>query len=527
MNTDYTFNISSSPHVRDSRTSGTVMFYVIAALLPAAIAGVYFHGIHALIVLLTSVLTAVVTEFIFDYIVKKPNTITDGSAVVTGLLLGLSLPASVPFYVPFLGSLFAILIVKCFFGGLGKNFINPALAARCFLLISFSQTVTTFKVDGISAATPLADLSSGSVVNLTEMFYGASNGVIGSSALALLIGGLALWALDIITWQIPVSVIVSFSLFMALFGGQGFAPGFIAAHLFGGGLMMGAFFMATDYVTSPVTGTGQLIYGAMIGILGGLFRVLGSASDSFSYAIIISNLFVPIIDQFIVPKPYAYRASMIEARSPEGKKPLWKKIPGAALVLCLITLIAGVALSGVYTMTKDAIEAQELLAQQESFLAVCPDAETFVFDDDINAAIEALGGEEYGTEFGKVTVNSAVVGQDASGNTVGYVISVTSKEGFDGNITLSLGIDTEGTVTGIAFTELNETAGMGMRADEPEFKDQFAGRNVSKFTLNKSGGASADDEVNSVSGASITSTAVVNAVNAGLDFYANTIMGGN
>ncbi len=520
-------NISSSPHVRDKRTTSSVMYCVALALLPAAITGVWNHGWHALFVILASVITALLSETVFNYIVKKPNTVKDGSAVVTGLLLALCLPATVPLYVPVIGALVAIIIVKCFFGGLGKNFINPALAARCFLLISFSQTVTTFKVDGVSAATPLADLKAGTVVSLTKMYLGTSNGVIGNCIIALLVGGLALWALDIISWEIPVSVIVSFTLFMALFGGQGFDPLFLLAHLLGGGVIMGAFFMATDYVTSPVTGTGQLVYGACIGILGGLFRVLGSAADSFSYAIIISNLFVPVIDQFIVPKPFAYRKSSIEARSEEGKKPFWTKFPKAAAILTVITLVAGVALSGVYGLTKESIEEQKAMKERESYVAVCPGAESFESTDAIKAAIEEQGEDSYGSDFGRVSIKDAAVGKDASGNIVGYVVSVTTHDGFDGDITLSIGIGADGSTTGISFTELNETAGMGMRADEPEFKDQFTGRTASRFTLNKAGGSTAEDEINSVSGASITSGAVVNAVNAGLDFYENVMKGGN
>jgi RnfABCDGE-type electron transport complex G subunit len=278
---------------------------------------------------------------------------------------------------------------------------------------------------------------------------------------------------------------------------------------------MGAIFMATDPVTSPVTSTGQLLYGAAVGILSGVFRVYASSADSVSYAIIISNLLTPLIDEISVPKPYGYRS---QSHSTEKKK-----IPKSAVILCVITLIAGVCLSGVYNLTKDNIEQQQMAANVASYQEVCPDASDFTYDDAITAAVDALGGEVYGTDFGKVYINEAVTGNDASGNVVGYVISVTSADGFDGNITLSLGISADGTVNGISFTELNETAGMGMRCAEAEFKDQFAGVNVEKFTLNKAGGSTADNEIDSVSGASISSGAVVNAVNAALDFYAANI----
>ncbi|MBQ1376714.1 MAG: RnfABCDGE type electron transport complex subunit D, partial [Lachnospiraceae bacterium] len=300
-------NISAGPHARDKWTTAYIMRVVVIALLPATVVGCIVNGWYAVLMTAVSIVTAVLTEFVFDKICKRGDTWKDFSAVVTGLLLALSLPATVPLYIPFVGSLFAILVVKCFFGGLGKNFINPALAGRCFVLISFVSTATTFKVDGITTATPLVDLAAGKTVNVTQMFLGTAGGVLGSSIIALMAGGLILWAMDIIHGEICFSVIVGFLLIIGFFGGQGFDPRFMMAHLSGGGVIMGAFFMATDYTTSPVSRLGQLIYGCLIGVLGGVFRVFGSATDSFSYAIIIGNLFTPLIDTFIVPKPYAYR----------------------------------------------------------------------------------------------------------------------------------------------------------------------------------------------------------------------------
>lgn len=533
------YNVSSSPHVRSKLTTGNVMYDVILALMPATVVGIYYHGFHAFMVIAVSILSAVMTEFVFDYVTGRPNTVKDGSAVVTGLLLALCLPAGVPLYIPYAGSLFAILVVKCLFGGLGNNFMNPALAGRCFLLISFGSVVTNFSVDGVSAATPLADLAAGKVINVTEMFLGFSNGVIGGSIAALALGGLYLWVMGGITFEIPTAAIVSFLAFMALFGGQGFDPVFLMAHLCGGGIVMGALFMATDPVTSPVTSTGQLLFGAAVGILSGVFRVLGSAADSVSYAIIIANMLVPLIDEVSVPVPFGIRQNKTEnpakekpaketavAAKSEKVKPVAAKsgsvkpgIPKSALILCGITLIAGFCLSGVYGMTKDTIEQQQMAANAASYREVCPEAESFGYDDTLSSAVASLGGEVYGTEFGKVYINEMVVGKDASGKVAGHVISVTSADGFDGNITLSVGISADGTLNGIAFTELNETAGMGMLCGEDAFKSQFSGVTVEKFTLNKAGGSTADDEINSVSGASISSGAVVNAVNAALDFY--------
>ena len=511
-------HISSSPHVRSRLTTGQVMYDVILALCPAAVVGVYHHGFQAFMVIAVSILTAVMTEFLFDYVTRRPNTVKDGSAVVTGLLLALCLPAGVPLYIPYAGSLFAILFVKCLFGGLGKNFMNPALAGRCFLLISFGGAMTSFAVDGVTSSTPLADLAAGKLVHVGSTFLGFQNGVIGGSVAALMIGGFYLWVVGGITFEIPAAALVSFSLFIAIFGGQGFDPAFLAAHLCGGGIVMGAVFMATDPVTSPVTSTGKLLFGALAGVLSGVFRVLGSAADSVSYAIVISNMAVPLIDEFCVPKPYGHRSQAME--SADEKRSL---LPKPALALCVITLTAGVALSGVYKLTKDAIAQQQMAANLASYQTVCPGAESFSYDDGLSAAIKSLDGEVYGTEFGKAYINEAVVGTDSSGNVAGYVISVTSGDGMEGNITLSVGLLTDGTVSGIAFTEPNETPGLGSLCGEEPFMGQFAGVNTDRFILNKAGGSTADNEIDSVSGASIRSGAIVNAVNAALDFQAASL----
>lgn len=530
-------NVSSSPHVRSKLSTGHVMYDVLIGLMPATFVGVFHFGYHALFIILVSILSAVCTEYLFDHIVKKDVTIQDGSAIVTGLLLALCLPSTVPLYIPIMGSVFAILIVKCFFGGLGKNFMNPALAGRCFLLISFGTSMTQYAYDGVTGATPLATLASGGTASPLAIFLGSTAGVIGNCTLALLIGGLYLWVVNGITWQIPVSTLVMFTLFLGAFGGHGFNPSWIAAEIAGGGIIMAAFFMATDPVTSPVTGTGQIVFGALVGLLAGLFRVFGASADSVSYAVIFANLITPLIDKFIIPKPYAYRKgadqdkylsklqaaagepALGESVDSEGIVRQKKAIPLPVIVIGIIAIVSGVLLSTVYDITKDKIAEQEIARKAESYELVLPEATQFSSDEALTAAIEALGGETYGTTFGNVTINEAVDGADDSGNLVGTVISVTSKDGYDGAITLSVGIKTDGTLGGIAFTSINETAGMGMRADEPEFKDQFTGRTAQQFTLNKAGNASSDSEINSVSGASVTSSAVLNAVNAAIDFY--------
>ena len=270
-----TLNLSASPHVRDRWTTSFIMHTVLISLLPAAAVGVIVYGWHALLVILASIIAAVGTEALFCVMTRKPLSITDGSAAVTGMLLALSLSPSTPVVYPILGAVFAILVAKCCFGGLGKNFINPALAGRCFLLMSFGATMTQFPaLDGVTSATPFKLLSdafaNGTPLNLdvTSMFLGTSNGVIGSSIVALLIGGLVLWGLDIIHGEICFSVLGGFTIIMGLFGGRGFDPTFLAAQLCAGGVVMGAFFMATDYTTSPVSRLGQAVYGCLIGVLG-------------------------------------------------------------------------------------------------------------------------------------------------------------------------------------------------------------------------------------------------------------------
>ena len=527
-----TLNLSASPHVRDRWTTSFIMHTVLLSLMPAAVVGVIVYGLHALLVILASILAAVGTEALFCLLAKKPLSIGDGSAAVTGMLLALSLSPSTPVVYPILGSVFAIFVVKCCFGGLGKNFINPALAGRCFLLISFGTAMTKFpSLDGVTSATPLkvmADaMSEGARLDLdvTSMFLGTASGVIGSSIVALLIGGLILWGLDIIHGEICFSVLGAFTLVIGLFGGRGFEPTYLAAQICGGGVVMGAFFMATDYTTSPVSRLGQLVYGCLIGVLGALFRILGKV-DYFSYSVIIANLFTPLIDMYIIPKPYAYRKKAIRAASGVELPPLRQRIPKPVIALALITLIAGVALSGVYTMTKGTIEQHEADAKAAAYMAVVPEATSFESIDTADAAIQALNGGVYGTNFGKAYINEAFAAKDAAGNLVGYALSVTSSDGYDGDITLSLGLDPEGKVLGIVFTTLNETPGMGMLAKEPAFTNQFVGKAVNQFVHNK-GGASGDNAIDAISGASTTSGAVVNAVNAGLDFFHSYMQGGN
>ncbi|MBP3663814.1 MAG: RnfABCDGE type electron transport complex subunit D [Tyzzerella sp.] len=297
------YNISSSPHVRSKVTTGNIMLMVIIALLPATAFGIVNFGLSALLVVLVTVASAVLTEYLYQKLMHRKVTISDCSAVVTGLLLALNMPPTAPWWMCVLGSVFAILVVKQVFGGLGQNFMNPALGARCFLLISFTGRMTTFVYDGVTGATPLALLKAGEKVNVFDMFLGNIGGTIGeTSVVAILIGAIFLLAKGIIDIRIPASYILTFSVFVLIFGG--FDVTYLAAHLCGGGLMLGAWFMATDYVTCPITPNGKILFGICLGILTGVFRLFGGSAEGVSYAIIISNLLVPLIEKVTLPKPF-------------------------------------------------------------------------------------------------------------------------------------------------------------------------------------------------------------------------------
>lgn len=313
------YNVSASPHVRSKDSTKTIMRDVVIALLPACLAGIWVFKMEALLVLLTTSVACLLTEYIYERLMKKKITTGDYSALVTGLLLGMNLPPSIPLWIAVLGSVFAILVVKQLFGGLGQNFMNPALGARCFLMISFTGRMTSFTLDGVSSATPLAVLknagSSASVMDtltqngtsLLNMFLGNIGGTIGeTSALAILIGAAYLFIRRIISWEIPVCYIGVFSVFMLLFGGHGLDGMYLLAELCGGGLLLGAFFMATDYVTSPITKNGKIVFGICLGILTGIFRVYGGSAEGVSYAIIFCNLLVPLIEKGTMPKPFGY-----------------------------------------------------------------------------------------------------------------------------------------------------------------------------------------------------------------------------
>ena len=296
-------NVSSSPHVRSNETTQSIMVDVAIAMLPATAFGVFQFGLHALLVLIVTIAACVLSEYVFEKITKRPCTISDFSAVVTGMILALNMPPEIALWIPALGGVFAIIVVKQLYGGLGQNFMNPALAARCFLLISFTGQMSAFTLDGWTGATPLAVLKAGESVDVAAMFIGKIPGTIGEvSVIALLIGAAYLVVKKVISLRIPVTYILTTAVFVFIFGQQDLY--YVLAHLCGGGLIFGAFFMATDYVTSPITPKGQIVFGILLGILTGLFRIFGGSAEGVSYAIIISNLLVPLIERFTLPTPF-------------------------------------------------------------------------------------------------------------------------------------------------------------------------------------------------------------------------------
>lgn len=292
---------ASSPHIRHEDTTSGIMFDVTLALAPAAVYGCVIFGLKAMFVLLTTIITAIAAEFLWNLILKKPQTIGDMSAVVTGLLLGMNLSPYTPVWIAAIGSIAAIVVVKQMFGGLGFNFVNPALAARIILLVSFPSFMTKFSEpisDVISSATPLAELKS---YNIKTLFFGMHSGCIGeTSAFLLIIGGLYLIIRKVINPIIPISFIGTVALFAAISGENPLK------YILSGGLMLGAIFMATDYVTSPTENLGKLIFGIGCGAITFVIRRFGSLPEGVSYAILIMNIITPLINRIPFNHPFGY-----------------------------------------------------------------------------------------------------------------------------------------------------------------------------------------------------------------------------
>lgn len=302
------YQVSSSPHIRTKWTVNRVMLDVIIALLPALFVGIYFFGMRAAWTVMLSVWACVGFEALWQKMTKQELTISDLSAVVTGLLLAFNMPADVPFYVPIVGAFVAIILAKQFFGGIGQNFINPALVARAFLLAAYPNAMTHFtqNVDTVSGATALPLLVKGDFAHMPSMLdaiVGNVGGCLGEvSAVAILVGGIYLLYKKIITWHIPVVYLATVWVMTLIFGGVGLQGSTIS--LFLGGVMLGAFFMATDYTTTPMTTQGQIVFAVGCGVLTMLIRFFGGYPEGTSYSILIMNLTVPLIDRYMVKKQF-------------------------------------------------------------------------------------------------------------------------------------------------------------------------------------------------------------------------------
>ena len=311
------YHVSSAPHVRAKDTTSRIMLYVVIAMLPTTLFGIFNFGFRALLLVLATVASCVASEWVYNKIVHKEQTIGDLSAVVTGMILALNLPVNLPVWEAVLGGVFAIIIVKMLFGGLGQNFMNPALGARCFLLIAFAKDMTNYVTDAYTGATPLAAMRAGESVNTMDLLIGTCAGTIGeTSVIALIIGAIFMILMGVIDLRIPASYIGTFAVFMLLFGGHGFDINYVTAQLCAGGLMFGAFFMATDYVTSPITPKGQILFGVCCGIFTGIFRCFGANAEGVSFAIILSNLLVPLIEKVTIPNAFG----VVKTKPAKGDK---------------------------------------------------------------------------------------------------------------------------------------------------------------------------------------------------------------
>lgn len=303
----------SSPHIKSGESTQRIMRDVIVALIPAMLASVYYFKVRAAMLILVTVVACILAEYAWNKITKKPNTISDLSAVVTGILLAFNLSPEVPIWIAIIGGIFAIIIVKQLFGGLGHNFVNPALAARAFMMASWPVQMTDWRLpgwDAVSSATPLALIKKGSeavgsLPQISDLFMGNIGGTIGeTSVLALLIGAAYLLIRRVITFELPLAFIGTVGVMTWMFGGTTAFTGDFVYHILSGGLMLGAFFMATDYTTSPMTFKGRIIMGVGCGLLTSIIRLFGGYPEGVSYSILLMNLVVPMIDRYMIPKSF-------------------------------------------------------------------------------------------------------------------------------------------------------------------------------------------------------------------------------
>ena len=543
------WKISASPHIRSKNSTTSIMGDVLIALFPASAMGVYNFGVRAALLILICVVSCMVFEYLSELVMKRRNTVRDLSAAVTGLLIALNLPVSLPFWMAILGCCFAIVVVKQLFGGIGQNFMNPALAARCFLVLSFVGPMTKFTLDAVTTATPLSVLRNEGIgaVSVWNMLIGTEAGTIGeTSVAALLVGAVYLLLRRVIRLTIPFFYMGSFAICIVIYCLTQKMEAwsivrFTAAHLCGGGLVLGACFMATDYTTSPITEKGKVLYGILLGVLTFCFRIFGNSVEGVSYAIIISNLLVPMIEMITKPRSFGEgyeKKPLSENRGwlapvvldeegkpvPEKKEDKKERPLRIVISICLIAVISGALLGTVYAITKKPIADTAEKKKQESFRTVMPKADSYKeleedsewTDYDLSgkgSAMEQLNAELAEAGYDKVTLESRTDAFTSDGTKVGKIWIITSHEGYAGDIRMAIGV-TEGKVTGITMLSIGETTGLGMEArDNPAFTKQYEGKLVETFTVVKNSPAE-ESEIQAITGATITSKAVTNAVNA-------------
>ena len=527
------FIISQSPHIHSGDSIPKNMYGILIALLPAFLTAVYFFGVGALVVTAVSVTACVLCEYLIQkFLLKQEKTTAgDGSAILTGVLLAFSLPSNLPFWIIIIGAIVAIGVAKMSFGGLGNNPFNPALVGRVFLLISFPVQMTlwprpmawsTAYMDAETAATPLSILKGHSVrlPDITDMLFGNMGGSLGeASAIALATGFAFLLIRKIITWHIPVSILLTVFVFtdiLHLINPEVFVSPQI--HLFTGGLLLGAIFMATDCVTSPMTVSGMWVYGIGIGIITVLIRVFGAYPEGVSFAILIMNAFTPLINKYIKPKRYGGVALKVKL-GPFFFNMLW--------TLTGISLCAALALGLVHAVTEEPIETSKTAEQQRAVKEVLPTHERLDKPDTIE--VPAIGTVEIYKAY------------DGDNRFVGAAVKSSSGNGFGGEIKIMVGFDSKGIITNYAVLEQKETPGLGTKIVDRfkpaaqvkksllerifGFEEQAGERNSSiigknpatdNLLVTQDGGA-----VDGITAATISSRAFLEAVRSAYDAYAN------
>ena len=529
-----------TPQLRQPATTSAMMLDIIVALLPSLGMAVFLFGPRVLLLCLISVAACMFSEWIYRKLTHQSNTLNDLSACVTGLLLALSLPVSSPYWVPVLGGAFGIIVVKQFYGGLGKNFMNPALAGRMLaatlpiLMTTWAQPLQHLALispDAVSAATPLSYLHDGSLPPqlLSQIFLGQRGGCMGEvSSFMLLLGFSYLLLRRVISPRITLSYLGSAALIALLFFPTGVNPLMWAAYqLLGGGLIMGAVFFANDPTTTPVTPRGQIIFGVGCGVLTMLLRYHGSYPEGVGWAILTMNCLVWLMDRMGLPRRFGigsftvtrnwiselqHSLAQIKFVKPNiDLSPLTVKegkMPGEAYLdplrahlktlapLVLVIVLTGAALTGVHILTDLDTARAETREQQELLAQVMPQAET-----------------SSETPYRANGALSILAGYTSSGELAGYCVEVQS-QGFSGVITMVVGVDLDGKVTGVAVTSHTETNRVGTEAMTPEALSRYVGKSG---TIRTSGSNSVD----TVTGATATSKAITAGVNRALAIVAN------